>query len=696
MREPTLDWRRPAGRWALLLLLTSLIAGVAAALHFGAWQQTIDLAPDRIVAIGRHAYAYEFDSVDIPSDVFGRQSDNNANPRRSQLVLIEDSVLIGTSHSSHEDIRTLGLGQFSHWQVRSAQGVTQEALIFSASDNSDPRSNGRSYRARYAIEFGAIGIVAISMLSLVALAGFLWAVRSHLRRSIYVIGTVLLALAGHALQSRLWPVAVVGVASYVFWFFALAMPSVPLLNPDSHTYLTAGSIVPLGYWAYAKLVIAIGGVEILPAAQIGLWILSVFALYIALCAALRFRAIAAVCAIALLLLGTVTKYSMLALTETMFASSLILHISSVIISLKRATRVRLGMVALTAALVVLIRPAGLFVPVCTLLLFVYRFNQRQLVFVAMVLPMIISYAVLTIASSTYRNKPAQSLAWLALFPHVAHLYVAQDLPRPTSTAIAVEAALEDYRRELSAQPTAVDRALYSMNNFNRASASTQLALRSFGLQHREEMIPYFREYALSTVSSHPRPYLGHVSDHIFTAWWIHFPYAANTGQWLNEHFQAHQASHNLLARKLEGIVHVPQIEYLELVGTSPRTLTRDTSIIDGTLKVLIAIPLFGPAIAIFSLIALLASLIWGYRRLWLAIAGYAGAMMSRGHTAHSIGDGGNTPLRRSCCAAGASFHGGAAGQSARRHHRRWKSKVWSGDDTSGEYLSRRPSIVSFP
>jgi len=347
----------------------------------------------------------------------------------------------------------------------------------------------------------------------------------------------------------------------------------------------------------------------------------------ALSTALRFRAIAAVCAIALLLLGTVTKYSMLALTETMFASSLILHISSVIVSLKRATRVRLGMVALTAVLVVLIRPAGLFVPVCTLLLFLYRFNQRQLVFVTTVLPMIISYAVLTIASNIYRDRPAQSIAWLALFPHVAHLYFAQDLTRLTSAATAVEAALEDYRRELSAQPTAVDRALYSMNNFNRASASTQLALRSFGFRHREEMIPYFREYALSTIASHPRPYLSHVSDHVFTAWWIHFPYAANTEQWLNEHFQAHQASHNLLARKLEGIVHVPQIEYFELVGTSPRTLTRDTSIIDGTLKVLVAIPLFGPAIAILSLSALLASLIWGHRMLWLAIAGYAGAMM---------------------------------------------------------------------
>ncbi|MDP7135379.1 MAG: hypothetical protein QF437_33090, partial [Planctomycetota bacterium] len=37
----------------------------------------------------------------------------------------------------HRDIRELGKGRYSHW--------TQSTLYFSASDSTDPRTNGRKY-----------------------------------------------------------------------------------------------------------------------------------------------------------------------------------------------------------------------------------------------------------------------------------------------------------------------------------------------------------------------------------------------------------------------------------------------------------------------------------------------------------------------------------------------------------------------
>ena len=71
---------------------------------------------------------------------FGIRPDSGASPAASTLRLFENGLELGSSHSAHANIRDLGAGRFSHW----TDGAT-ESLYFSASDNSDPRSNGKSY-----------------------------------------------------------------------------------------------------------------------------------------------------------------------------------------------------------------------------------------------------------------------------------------------------------------------------------------------------------------------------------------------------------------------------------------------------------------------------------------------------------------------------------------------------------------------
>ena len=73
---------------------------------------------------------------------FGTPADNQNFPTQSILRLFEGSLELGPAHSLHADIRDLGQGRFSHW---SATNGTFEAIFFSASDNTDPRTNGRSY-----------------------------------------------------------------------------------------------------------------------------------------------------------------------------------------------------------------------------------------------------------------------------------------------------------------------------------------------------------------------------------------------------------------------------------------------------------------------------------------------------------------------------------------------------------------------
>jgi SAM-dependent methyltransferase len=62
--------------------------------------------------------------------------DDASNPRRCPLALYENGVALRPAHSPHIDVRTIGRGAFSFWGGR---------LLFSASDNSDPNTNGRAY-----------------------------------------------------------------------------------------------------------------------------------------------------------------------------------------------------------------------------------------------------------------------------------------------------------------------------------------------------------------------------------------------------------------------------------------------------------------------------------------------------------------------------------------------------------------------
>ena len=54
----------------------------------------------------------------------------------STLRLFEDGKELGPAHVAHVEIREKGLGRYSHWGT---------GLYISASDNSDPRTNGRKY-----------------------------------------------------------------------------------------------------------------------------------------------------------------------------------------------------------------------------------------------------------------------------------------------------------------------------------------------------------------------------------------------------------------------------------------------------------------------------------------------------------------------------------------------------------------------
>jgi hypothetical protein len=63
-------------------------------------------------------------------------SDSRARRSVSTAELFEGGRRLGPGHADHAEIAELGAGRYSQWG---------DTLVFSASDNSSPQSNGRSY-----------------------------------------------------------------------------------------------------------------------------------------------------------------------------------------------------------------------------------------------------------------------------------------------------------------------------------------------------------------------------------------------------------------------------------------------------------------------------------------------------------------------------------------------------------------------
>ena len=79
-------------------------------------------------------------SVTQQRGLFDDVADSDDDNNRSPIELYENGKRLGPAHSTFADIDKLGMGRFSHSRVR---GGT--LIHWSASDNSDPSTNGRAY-----------------------------------------------------------------------------------------------------------------------------------------------------------------------------------------------------------------------------------------------------------------------------------------------------------------------------------------------------------------------------------------------------------------------------------------------------------------------------------------------------------------------------------------------------------------------
>ena len=94
-------------------------------------RETVELSRP-FVHVDRHCYR-----AALPP-AWAALADSDAAPRRSPLFLQEDARRLQIPHGAHWLIADKGLGRYSH---------REEGVLFASSDNSDPNTNGRTYRA---------------------------------------------------------------------------------------------------------------------------------------------------------------------------------------------------------------------------------------------------------------------------------------------------------------------------------------------------------------------------------------------------------------------------------------------------------------------------------------------------------------------------------------------------------------------
>ena len=131
--------------------------------------------PDRIVPRGGNAFVWVVTAPAFLPDALV-PGDDLADRARSGLLLLEDGRPLGPAHSLHDDISNAGSGRYSHWSG---------TLVFSASDNTDPRTNGRVYQARTIVAppsylLAIAGAIAVALLGI----GLVQASRRVTRRMI--------------------------------------------------------------------------------------------------------------------------------------------------------------------------------------------------------------------------------------------------------------------------------------------------------------------------------------------------------------------------------------------------------------------------------------------------------------------------------------------------------------------------------
>lgn len=320
--------------------------------------------------------------------------------------------------------------------------------------------------------------------------------------------------ADRASQSKWLARGVVAVAA--LWFLCAILPGlppIPLLAPDSGSYLTFAPVVTIGYPAFLQLIISTtGSAHAVPTIQFVLFAASCCTLYAGL-EKLFVRPLLAAATI-ILLFGAMRAwiYNLALLTEGPFASLLLFHLAATAFAIHQLTSRNAILIGATAAAAILVRPAAYFLlgGIGLLSVFWLRQHARQVARIA-----ITAVAVLAaghLGNFAVRNAPADMPTGMALFPHIAHLWQPEASLVPADVSQSIKTALQPFADKRTRIASLEDEGIFSNQNFGAIQRALLFelgalwrkqdpALDRFAIERRANAL--FHQLVLETIANDP-------------------------------------------------------------------------------------------------------------------------------------------------------------------------------------------------
>lgn len=438
-------------------------------------------------------------------DLFYGRGDSNARPTASDLQLFEDGRLLGPPHSTHAEITAKGGGRYSHWN---------DYLVFSASDGSDPRINGRHYSF-------VVPPVPWRLLLLpgLLLAGLVcWRQRRGLVDGLPEIRWAAPFVAsGMHLVTR-WHRAIcyaasLGVAVYIVATYTFGAPSIPVITPDSGAYWAGYSARTIGYPAFLWAVVgAFGSLRAVVLAQLVLFVISVFAVQTAIERVTRSSVIALATAIGLLVLGESLTYAIALMPESTFTSLLLLHAAAAGHAFARPSRLAFLGMAVTAILAVAIRPVGYFLFGGILFLLLFWSSARKRVFLWLLCPAVVLFTAYSVSDRALRTGDSAGVGAYDLFTHISAIYQPPPNLSPALIAATQGPVLKSYQDARRHAASWIDRQMLEQNSCDRINDEV---CGRMGSCVTADAAPALFRLSFYTIMHHPFGYLKIVLENLF-------------------------------------------------------------------------------------------------------------------------------------------------------------------------------------
>ncbi len=478
----------------LSILIVGSIAGLGIAmLHHLQPQSVQTLAPENMTPIGGHAFSVMPSARPAWPWLFEIRPDI-ANPD-SKTVTLEDGKRLAAPHALHQEIKDKGAGRYSH-------GGTVEAsvLTFSASDNSDPRSNGRRYEIIAQPVLSAVGTALIAALPVFLLL----------------------------LQRMLFPASrlIYGFAAITLIVFACFFFHRSIVGIDTTHYVHWLPEVPLGYALFLSAIKeAFGDLRWAAAIQITI-LVSACTFLAASLEDLTARHITGF--VALLVLFGYTPIFLLGGTlfsEALFIPLIILNLGAAFYLIPEKKPAFALLLATTAALIMFIRPAGYFVALGIIFLLIAQRQRIGWTLKWMCLPFLTLLLATLLINVSVRGTTAPSQTGRVLFPHVAFLFEPAFVSDANKDfALIIEQILRPRVAEYNKTGDRAARVHYSMFDYNSRAHAMDAAIHkqcsektgsACSFEVREAL---YREFFLATIRHRPIEYLQLIADGLIEAW----------------------------------------------------------------------------------------------------------------------------------------------------------------------------------